>query len=182
MSSSIRRRFLACALAGVMFAGSTSSAFAADRKDDPRAQKSAVDFTLASNELFVPGVTAPVLAVEPPPAQGLLTAPRSQSSFAGPALRRSLIVSFSALQLLDAHSTTKALQSGGREANPAMAGIASNRTVLFAVKAGTAAATAYLAERLSKNHPKKAIVLMAVLNGTYAAIVAHNYRVARAGR
>ena len=182
MSSSIRRRFVACALTGVMFAGSTSSAFAADRNDGPKAQKPAVDFTLASNELFVPAVTAPVLTVETPPAQVTLTAPRSESPFAGPGLRRSLIVSFSALQLLDAHSTTKALRSGGREANPAMAGLASNRTVLFAVKAGTAAATAYFAERLSKNHPKKAIVLMAVLNGTYAAIVAHNYRVARTNR
>ena len=55
-------------------------------------------------------------------------------------------------------------------------------TALYAVKAGTSAATAYLAERISKKHPKRAVVLMAVLNSAYVAIVAHNYRVASAGR
>ena len=76
----------------------------------------------------------------------------------------------------------KALKAGGRETNPAMGAIASNPTALYAVKAGTSAATAYFAERISKKHPKRAVVLMAVLNSAYVAIVAHNYRVANAGR
>ena len=35
------------------------------------------------------------------------------------------------------------------------------------------------AERLARKHPRAATIMMAVLNTTYAAIVAHNYRVAR---
>jgi hypothetical protein len=61
-----------------------------------------------------------------------------------------------------------------------MAGLAGNTAALFAVKAGTAAVTTFFAERLAKNHPRRATVLMAVLNSAYVAIVAHNYRVARA--
>lgn len=138
--------------------------------------------TLAGN-VFVPATLLPTFASEGQTPQTLLKMPRADSGgFKAPALRRGLIVSFSALQALDAHSTLKALKAGGREANPAMAGIASNRGTLLAVKAGTAAATAYFAERLSRNHPKRAVVLMAVLNAAYAGIVAHNYRVARGAR
>ena len=68
--------------------------------------------------------------------------------------------------------------AGEFEANPAMAGLARNSAALFAVKAGTAAATTYFAERLSRNHPRAATIMMAVLNTAYVAIVAHNYRVA----
>ena len=32
---------------------------------------------------------------------------------------------------------------------------------------------------MAKNHPRRATVMMLVLNGAYAAIVAHNYQVAR---
>lgn len=103
-----------------------------------------------------------------------------RAGFGAPALRRSLYVSFAALQMLDAVSTRQALRAGAREANPAMAGIAGNSAALFAVKAGTAAGTTFLAERLAKNHPRRATILMAVLNSAYVGIVAHNYRVVRA--
>jgi hypothetical protein len=97
-------------------------------------------------------------------------------------LRRSLYVSFAALQVMDAVSTRAALSNGAREANPAMAGIARNSAALFAVKAGTAAATTWFAERLARKHPRGATIMMAVLNTAYVAIVAHNYRVARNSR
>jgi hypothetical protein len=59
-----------------------------------------------------------------------------------------------------------------------MSGLAGNSAALFAMKAGTAAATTFFAERLSKNHPRAATIMMAVLNTAYVAIVTHNYRVA----
>lgn len=183
MSSSTRRLFSVCALVGALLVGKPSLAAAADRTDDPPVAKPAVDMTLASNALFVPGATSPLFTTDGQTLRTVLTMPRSDNGgFAAPALRRGLIVSFGALQALDALSTMKALKAGGREANPAMAGIVSNRATLFAVKAGTAAATAYFAERLSRNHPKRALVLMAVLNSAYVAVVAHNYRVARGAR
>lgn len=106
--------------------------------------------------------------------------PETQGVFAGPSLRRGMYVSFAALQVMDAVTTRQALNGGAREANPAMAGIVRNNAALFAVKAGSAAATAYFAERLAKNHPRRAAILMVVLNTAYAAVVAHNYQVARA--
>ena len=50
----------------------------------------------------------------------------------------------------------------------------------LAVKAGTAVATTFFVEKLAKNHPRNATIIMAVLNTAYAGVVAHNYRVARA--
>ena len=97
-------------------------------------------------------------------------------------LRRSMYVSFAALQVMDVVSTRQALNNGATEANPAMAGLARNSAAFFAVKAGTAAATTYFAERLARKHPRRATILMAVLNTAYAAIVVHNYRVAGSNR
>jgi hypothetical protein len=119
---------------------------------------------------FVAGVQTQTLLKVPPV---------TETGFSGTAVRRGLIASFVGLQFLDAHSTMKAQDAGAREANPAMSAIASNSAALIAVKAGTAAATAYFVERLSKKHPKRAIVIMAVLNSAYVAVVAHNYRVTR---
>lgn len=97
-------------------------------------------------------------------------------------LRRSMYVSFAALQVMDVVSTRKALSNGATEANPAMAGLAGNSAAFVAVKAGTAAATTFFAERLARKHPRRATILMAVLNTAYAAIVVHNYRVAGSNR
>ncbi len=90
--------------------------------------------------------------------------------------------SFAALQVMDAISTNKALAAGGVEANPAMSGVVKNKNAFMAVKVGAAVATAFFAEKLAKNHPRKATILMAVLNVAYAGIVVHNYRVARSSR
>ena len=179
MFASVRRPFFACTLTGVLLASTATSAAATDRFDDPPAQKPSFEMMLASTTPFVPAATLPTLTADAQAPTSPLSIPRT-TGFEGATVRRSLIVSFAALQLMDAHSTVKALGAGGRESNPAMAGLASNRTALFAVKAGTAAATAYFAERLSRNHPRRATILMVVLNTAYAGIVAHNYRVARA--
>jgi hypothetical protein len=189
------RHFSALALAAVLL-GAASPAVAADRTaDKPLPQ---VQFRLtAGNTPFAPFATSTTPAIPPAmladitaepkaapavdaPQRPLeLVAPRGEDGSISTSLRRSLYVSFAALQVMDAVSTRKALASGGREANPAMTGIVKNDAALFAVKAGTAAVTTYFAERLARHHPRRAMILMAVLNTAYAGIVAHNYRVAR---
>jgi len=196
---STARRVTTLALATAVLLGSTSSAFAAAGVTGTQLPQ--VDFTLTSVVPFVPGVPATIPttmlditagpldpaapagaplaeAVQRPPIE--LVRPRGDGPSGETTLRRGLIVSFAALQVMDAMSTRKALDGGAIEANPLMSGLAKNSAALYAVKAGTAAATAFFAERLSRKHPRRATILMAVLNTAYVAVVAHNYRVARA--
>jgi hypothetical protein len=93
-----------------------------------------------------------------------------------PAALVPLYISFATLQMLDAHSTTRALRHGRVEANPLMAPFAGNPAALAGVKAATAAGTIYVSERLRKRNRTAAIALMIALNTATAAIVAHNYR------
>jgi hypothetical protein len=179
MSSTLRCGLRTGVTAAFLLVWCTAPVAANDRVGDASAGKPGIDLTAAVNAAFVPTATVRTFDAVAQ-SQTLLKVPApKETEFSGTVLRRGLIASFAALQILDAHSTMKALDAGGREANPAMSAIASNSTALFAVKAGTAAATAYFVERLSKKHPKGAIVVMAVLNSAYAAVVAHNYRVAR---
>lgn len=197
---STARRVATLALAAAVLLGSTSSALAAEGATGTQLPQ--VDFTLTSVVPFVPGVPATIPpamladiteaplapaapagaplaeAVQRPPID--LVRPRGDGPSGATTLRRGLIVSFAALQVIDAMSTRKALDGGATEANPVMSGIAKNSAALYAVKAGTAAATAFFAERLARKHPRRATILMAVLNTAYVAVVAHNYRVARA--
>ena len=180
------------AFAVAVILGSASPALASDRLNDKPLPQ--VDFTLASNTPFVPGVAASVsasllsdAAAEAPSApiaeaiqMRPVSMPVADSGSGSASLRRTMYVSFAALQVMDAISTRKAISGGATEANPAMAGIAGNSAALFAVKAGTAVATTFFVERLAKNHPRRATIIMAVLNTAYAGVVAHNYRVARA--
>jgi hypothetical protein len=195
------RHALSLALAGAVVLGGVTPAFASDQISEKAVPQ--VSFMLASSVPFVPGVPAipPALlsavgteadAVEPASPAPLAEAaqvrpvqmsiPRGEGGFGSASLRRGMIVSFAALQVFDAVSTRKALSAGAREANPAMAGIAKNSAALFAVKAGSAAATAYFVERLAKSHPRRATIVMVALNAAYAAVVAHNYNVARNAR
>lgn len=88
-----------------------------------------------------------------------------------------MYLTFGALQVADIHSTTRALNNGGVEANPAMRAIVGNRAAFIAVKAAGGAATIFAAEKLRKKHPVAAFVLMASLNTVMATVVAHNYRI-----
>jgi hypothetical protein len=179
------------ALTGVVLAAGASPVLAKEKLADRAIPR--VDFTVADAVPFVPSVATVVppalltdASVEP---KAISIAEAAQNpidvrmpGLDGPSvstsLRRSMYVSFAALQIMDGISTRKALNNGASEANPAMSGLARNSAALFAVKAGTAAATTFFAERLSKNHPRAATIMMAVLNTAYAAVVAHNYRVA----
>ena len=90
-----------------------------------------------------------------------------------------LYVSFATLQALDVHSTTRALNAGAVEGNPVMRGVANQPGALIAVKAGGAASTIWLTNKLSKRNKTAAIVVMAAVNSAYAMVVAHNYRAGR---
>jgi hypothetical protein len=90
-----------------------------------------------------------------------------------------LYISAAALQMMDVHSTRRALSMGYTEGNPLMSGIASNTTALVAVKAATVATTIWMAEKLRKRNRVAAIGLMVAVNAATATIVAHNYRVTR---
>ncbi len=99
---------------------------------------------------------------------------------AGPAAGRpsamvALYVSYAGLQALDAVTTLRALDAGASEQNPLVGRAAAHPGALLAVKAGVAVGTIYLAERLHKRNRAAAVVLMAVLNGAYLAIVANNH-------
>ena len=89
-----------------------------------------------------------------------------------------LYLAYGALQALDADSTVRAIRSGGREANPLIAPVASKPAALVAVKAGLAASTVFLVEKVRTRSRRAAIVLMTALNAAYAAIVARNYQTA----
>jgi hypothetical protein len=181
----------ALALTGAFMIAAASPASASELFAGRDALK--FDFTLASSVPYVPSITnviPPALleeaVVEPSStiaetAQSRPVDPiasRSEGDFST-SIRRSMYVSFAALQIMDGISTRKALSGGATEANPMMSGIAKNSAALFAIKAGTAAATTFFAERIARKNPTAATIMMAVLNTAYVVIVAHNYRVAR---
>ena len=95
-----------------------------------------------------------------------------------PAALVPMYASLVTLQTLDIVSTTRALSSGGAyEANPVMRGVVGSPAAFVAVKAGTTAGTIWIAERMCKKHPVRAMVFMASTNAMMAAVVAHNLRV-----
>jgi O-antigen ligase len=60
-----------------------------------------------------------------------------------------------------------------------MKGVVGNRGAMMAVKAGVAASTIFLAEKMWKRGNRAgAIATMLIVNGVTAAVVANNYKVA----
>jgi hypothetical protein len=90
-----------------------------------------------------------------------------------------LYFSFATLEALDVASTARVIEGGGRESNPIVASVWGSPVGLAALKAGTAAGLIVAAQRLRKDHPKTALVLMIAANSGMTAIVAHNYAIAR---
>ena len=90
-----------------------------------------------------------------------------------PALYGGLIV----LQGLDVHSTLRAINAGHYEQNPVMRWSVEHPAALISMKAAASAATIYVAEKIRKRYPKRAMLFMAAVNSAYAFIVVHNYNV-----
>ena len=79
---------------------------------------------------------------------------------------------YAALQAMDVISTRRALSTGATEQNPLMK--SGQMGAMVAVKAAAGVSTIYFAEKLWKKNRLGAIIVMAALNGTQAAVVAHN--------
>lgn len=133
----------------------------------------------------LPALTLPAVFTVPPIAAKAASEARARPPLllAVPARRPPVLVplyfSFAGLQTLDAVSTLRALDEGHGERNPLVGWLAGHPGALVAAKAGVAAGTVYLSERLWKKNRKAAIVLMVALNGAYAAIVANNHGAVR---
>jgi len=84
------------------------------------------------------------------------------------------------LQAYDGWSTVTAVRRGAVEANPAMAGAASNPGAMWAVKIGATGASVYAAETLWRRHRRvEAIATMVAVNGMMVAVAARNASVMR---
>ena len=155
------RSALAISLTVVLAASSTAFASDADRTGSGSAGTAATPIATA---------VANVAASESAP---IVLSKFSQGPSRPPVLT-TLYGTYATLQVLDLVSTRKALATGAREQNPLMG---SGRTgQMIAMKAATGAMSIFFAERAWKKNKVGGIVLMAVINGASAAIVAHNMR------
>ena len=90
-----------------------------------------------------------------------------------------LYASFASLQVLDVHSTTRAISRGAVEMNPLMKGIAGNPLGMLAIKAGATTGVVYAGEQLWKRNKTAAVLFMIAANTAMGWVVQHNYRVVR---
>jgi hypothetical protein len=105
------------------------------------------------------------------------TLPRIGSTRRGPLT--GLYLSTVALHALDAHSTFRALDAGHAEGNPLMRWSIEHPVALVSMKAAASAATFYVAEKIRKKHPRRAVLFMVGINAASALVVMHNYRTVR---
>jgi hypothetical protein len=87
-----------------------------------------------------------------------------------------LYASLGVLQGLDLYSTRRAVSTGANELNPIVGKAAKNTGAMLAVKALSTAGSIYFTERAWKKNRKGAVVLMALVNGVTAAVVANNMK------
>ena len=153
------RRTAAAALVIVTFAA--TSAGAADARDSRNAESSAATSEVRNETPALVGVDSFSPALRP-------------SSVSRPAVLPVLYVSFAALQAYDAHSTLTGLKNGAQEANPLARSIVGSPATFWTVKAATAGASIFVAEKLWKKNKVAAVVTMAVANGISAMVAARN--------
>jgi hypothetical protein len=96
-----------------------------------------------------------------------------------PAALPVMYAALGALQALDVYSTRRAIGAGAHEVNPLTQKVAANSSAMLAAKVASSAVAVYFVERAWKKNRKGAIVMMAIINGATAAIVARNMRNAR---
>ena len=135
---------------------------------------------VSAQDLVTPSpIASPLDLVRLPAAATAETAPRLAATSSSRGVLVPLYASFAALQALDAHSTLRGIHRGAVEQNPMLRSFANNPAALFAVKAGVAASTIVIADKMRDRSRAGAIVLMAGLNSLYATVVAHNYAAVR---
>jgi hypothetical protein len=81
-----------------------------------------------------------------------------------------------ALQVMDTHSTFRALDAGLVEQNPVMRWSTSHPAAFVSMKAAATASTILVAETIRRKHPRRAAMFMVGINAAYALIAIHNYR------
>jgi Domain of unknown function (DUF5658) len=81
-----------------------------------------------------------------------------------------------ALQVMDTHSTFRALDAGMVESNPVMRWTTEHPVAFVSMKAAATATTILVAEKIRRKYPWRAALFMAGINTAYALIVSHNYR------
>jgi len=89
-----------------------------------------------------------------------------------------LFASYAVLQALDVHSTLRAVNAGGTEANGLVNPLVGRPALFIAFKAAMTAGTIAGAERLSRHNRVAAWGLMLAANSAYAWVAVHNYRIA----
>jgi hypothetical protein len=90
-----------------------------------------------------------------------------------------LYASFCTLQVLDTHSTWRAIDHGAVEANPVLRGVVGNQAGLIALKAAGTAGVIYASEKMWKRNRTASIVFMIAANSAMAWVVQNNYRAVR---
>lgn len=147
---------------------------------------------VALAQVLTPGVERPFTA-EPAPtlaaqAQAVarqetprLVAPSRQELYTlrEPAWFTSVHVATALMQVLDAHSTFKAIDAGAVEANPLLKAVGGNRAAFSAIKAGVAGSLIWGTHSMAKSHPLRALIVAGAVNSVYATIAARNYGIAR---
>jgi uncharacterized protein DUF5658 len=94
-----------------------------------------------------------------------------------PILLPALYAMQGALQVLDVRSTFTAIAQGAHEANPVMKPFAKNQAAMLGLKAGVAASTIWMSERMwRRGNRAGAIATMLASNAVTAFVVAHNYQ------
>lgn len=95
-----------------------------------------------------------------------------------PSILPVLYVGSALLQGFDAYSTLSATKGGAAEANPLMRSAATNPIVFVGIKAAVTVTSIMAAERMWRNHNRRAAILtMAVSNGMMALVAQHNLSV-----
>ena len=91
-----------------------------------------------------------------------------------PIFVKGMYSSFVALQAADIITTTRALNRGGVEANPFARGYASSPAAMIGVKAGVTIGTIFITEKLRKEHPVQASLMLVTINAMLTAVVINN--------
>jgi len=132
----------------------------------------------ATVESTVPAIRLTPIAVAeeaaPQTSLGDRFTPRWAFDAKRPPAMPAMYAGFGVLQALDIYSTQRAMSSGATEMNPLLGPASRNTAAMVAVKGASTALTIYFAERAWKRNPKGAMVLMSVINGVTAAVVARN--------
>lgn len=130
---------------------------------------------IASTDQSAPAIRAGIAAA---PAQmpSAPIQPRSGVAQTPRGLLPALYVGNIALQVMDTHSTFRALDAGMVESNPLMQWTTAHPVAFVSMKAAATATTILVAEKIRRKYPRRAALFMAGVNTAYALIVLHNYR------